>query len=282
MDDDFKIQKRAEFFIYAPPLRGRRRKNGGLMSKRRLPNPPFRGAEPWQCSVYYYWWEYLRRHEGYRATCMNAGIGEHAALYQDFGDVHANDDFWAWWREHTRLFSEPPTRGIQECMLNTPFANDQLILSVPLEVRSVNLVRMFRRILKENTDRVKIARSASRAKYPVAIKPNLAALHTSLTIWDLKKENPNLKLYEIFDLAAAKTSIAVDERVTISGDDDDKPFIITLARAERDAKKSGIEDVLLREVRKVVRRRKAQTVNRHINTACAYIENAAKGKFPLK
>lgn len=281
MTEDFKRRGSAEFFIYAPPLKGRRRKNGKLMSKRKLPNPPFRGAEPWQCSVYYYWWEYLRRHEGYRVTCMNGGVGEHADLYRDFGDVHAND-FWGWWREHTLLFSEPPTRGIQECVLNTPFGEHELNLSIPLEVRSAILVRMFRRILKENADRIKVARSTSRAKYPIATKPNLSALHTSLTIWDIKRENPSLKLYEIFDIAATKTNIAVDERVTISGDDGDDPFIINLARAEREAQKSGIEDVFLREVRKVVRRRKAQTVNRHINTAHAYIENAVKGKFPLK
>jgi hypothetical protein len=70
--------------------------------------------------------------------------------------------------------------------------------------------------------------------------------------------------------------------VVIPGDDDDQPFVVHLARAEREAQSTGIEDVFLREARSVVRRRKAQTVNRHIKTARAYIENVALGKFPLK
>ena len=45
-------------FAYAWPVKDPKR------SKRVLPPPPFPEAEPWQCSVYYYWWEYLRRHEG--------------------------------------------------------------------------------------------------------------------------------------------------------------------------------------------------------------------------
>ena len=50
-------------FAYAWPVKDPKR------SKRVLPPPPFPEAEPWQCSVYYYWWEYLRRHEGYKRTC---------------------------------------------------------------------------------------------------------------------------------------------------------------------------------------------------------------------
>jgi hypothetical protein len=45
------------FFVYAPPLKGKRPSN------RRAVEPPYQGAPAWKCSVYYYWWEYLRRHE---------------------------------------------------------------------------------------------------------------------------------------------------------------------------------------------------------------------------
>ena len=280
--DEKRYRSDALFFIYAPPLLGRRRKDGTLISKRKLPNPPYPNAEPWKCSVYYYWWEYLRRHEGYRRTCLSGGKGKYARLYEDFGDVHSCDDFWTWWRAHQNLFCEPTSRGIQECLLNRHSDEDELILSVPLEVRSVHLIRMFRRILQENDERIRKARAKSRARYPVCAKPSLAALHTSLTIWDIKQAHPKLKLYEIFDYAADSTTIAIDERVVIKLDEDDEPFVIHLARAEREAQKTGIEDVFLRQARNVVRRRKAQTVNRHIKTARAYIDNVALGKFPLK
>jgi hypothetical protein len=74
----------------------------------------------------------------------------------------------------------------------------------------------------------------------------------------------------------------VDERVVIKGDDNDKPYVIHLNKAEREAARTGVVDVFLREVRKVVRRRKAQTMERHLNTAEAYIANVALGQFPKK
>src|ERR1700676_4105430 len=64
----------------------------------------------WRKSVYYLWWEFLRRHEGYRKTCEQGGNGQYARLYADFGDIHASD-FKGWWRTGDRgasLFAEPP------------------------------------------------------------------------------------------------------------------------------------------------------------------------------
>ena len=66
--EDPKASKR-RFFLYAPPLKGVR------PSKRKPPKAPFKGAKPWQVSVFYYWWEYLRRHEGYAETCRDGGKG---------------------------------------------------------------------------------------------------------------------------------------------------------------------------------------------------------------
>src|SRR5262249_16591704 len=61
-------------------------------------------------SVYYWWWEYLRRNPQYRKTCESGGLGPLADLYKDFGDVR-NDNFKAWWKENDRgamLFARPP------------------------------------------------------------------------------------------------------------------------------------------------------------------------------
>ena len=77
-----KFKDRPLHFAYAWPVKDPKR------SKRKLPPPPFPEAEPWQCSVYYYWWEYLRRHEGYKRTCAQGGRGRYAKLYEDFGNVH--------------------------------------------------------------------------------------------------------------------------------------------------------------------------------------------------
>ena len=82
-------------FAYAWPVKDPKR------SKRVLPPPPFPEAEPWQCSVYYYWWEYLRRSDAYRKTCEAKGKGKLSKLYADFGNVFdenetEQDKFWSW------------------------------------------------------------------------------------------------------------------------------------------------------------------------------------------
>ena len=123
--DETRYRVGPKFFIHAPPFKGRRsRKTGEFLSKRlaRI-QPPFWDAEPWQCSIYYFWWEFLRRHEGYRDCCERGGAGKYKNLYSDFGDVHAYDtkDFWKWWSEKieanlTRgqyLFAEPAARQIR-------------------------------------------------------------------------------------------------------------------------------------------------------------------------
>jgi hypothetical protein len=75
-------------------------------------------------SVYYYWWEFLRLNEDYRACCERAGLyndddPKHLhlrELYRDFGDVRdrepdqsAEENFKLWWIERGWvMFVEPP------------------------------------------------------------------------------------------------------------------------------------------------------------------------------
>src|SRR5262249_33685606 len=66
-------------------------------------------GEWWEDSIYYLWWEFLRRHEGYKKTCDNGGKGKFAKLYADFGNVH-DVSFKDWWMKEDRgaeLFAEP-------------------------------------------------------------------------------------------------------------------------------------------------------------------------------
>jgi len=277
-------QQGRRFFIYAPPKKGRRRSTGELISKRRPPNPPFPNAEPWQCSVYYFWWEFLRRHDGYRRTCKSGGKGKYRKLYEDFGDVHATDVFWDWWVEHQHLFSEPKGRQIEECRFKRDFEHDAdaLTITVPLEIRTAHLVRMFRQILQANRNRVDKARRKSRAPYPVAAKPSLQGLYTALTVWDARQANPKLKLYDLYDVVEPHTNMAIDQRVIVAGEYGDEIIKIDVPKAEREAARTGTEDVFLREARAVVRRRKAHAIKRHLKAAQAYIENVARGEFPKK
>ena len=139
-DQRYKVGKK--FFIYAPPFKGRRSKTTGEFISRRLQRitPPFRDAEAWQCSVYYFWWEFLRRHEGYQDCCIRGGKGQCKKLYADFGNIHEHDDFWKWWAQKVddefysdlsrgeRLFSEPEAGKIELAERSLNNDNDDVVV----------------------------------------------------------------------------------------------------------------------------------------------------------
>ncbi len=66
-------------------------------------------------SIYYLWFEYLKRSEKYKTACANNGKGM-KKLYKDFGNVfeyEGVEGFWRWWRERGQLlFSAKPLSNI--------------------------------------------------------------------------------------------------------------------------------------------------------------------------
>jgi hypothetical protein len=265
-----------KFFIHAPPFKGRRSKETGEFLSKRLKRivPPFRDAEPWQHSVYYFWWEFLRRHDGYKACCERGGKGKYAALYADFGNIHEHNNFWQWWSEKadsalwaeaTRgemLFAEPPARQIQLAdKLSKKQTADTLTIHIPLEVRTTYLVKNFRKFLADHTKQVQAARRISRAKYPVATSVRLSSLHQTLRVWDVEQEHgSSKKKYEKCDLAGVRVNEIVNGE--------------TVAKLKR-------ADLPYNDVLKEVRRRKTQAYTRYLTAAANYIENVGKGIFPL-
>lgn len=244
------------FFVYAPPLKGI------SASSRKPPKPPFNGAKPWQCSVYYFWWKYLRKNEGYMQCCLSGGRGKFATLYRDFGDVR-NDDFWAWWKTHQHLFSEPPANHTKIIEDNKPLNHeDYAMIAVPIDIPVVLAMQQIKRLLFPLMERPKRLTTDSRARYPVATKPVLSSLYTHLQVWDAHNENPDLKFPELADLLG----LAVDETPPkeLAADFKRDP---TLYRKDIDRK---------------IRRKKAVLVGRHLRIARQYIENVGKGEFPRR
>ena len=264
-DDEQRYKAGKRFFIYAPPLKGVR------PSKRKPPNPPYKGAPSWKCSVYYYWWEYLRRHEGYRQCCLNGGKGKYAKLYADFGNIHAHDDFWRWWSKerHNELFCEPSARKIRVLDKNSRFeptlSDDTLVIELPLEVRTAYLISHIRTVLKQNEEKAKAAKRVSRARYPVATKPVLTSLHQHLVVYDAKQANPNLKLYQLYDLIHAEAGLYVSE--SVHGE--------TIAQLRK-------LDLIYDDILRTIRQRKANLVRRHIRIAEQYIDAVGRGQFPYR
>ena len=163
----------------------------------------------WQNSVYYLWWEFLRRHDGYKETCKNKGKGKYAKLYEDFGDVH-EPDFKTWWNKDcrgARLFAEPAVPKTVERLtkqdielLKTEWDDEAvLVIAAPMFLPKRFIQNRVVKVLKQYHPRKRGQRTIkeSRALYPIANQFNLRSLQLALAVYDLKKRNPKLKLWEI-------------------------------------------------------------------------------------
>jgi len=143
----------------------------------------------WQRSVYYWWFEYLKRNEGYRDTCKMHGVGNYAELYTLFGDVHAND-FKAWWTESGRgvkLFAEPVASyeliELQQPISVSSVVNPDLVyLQVPLNLPKRYLKKRFDEIISKYHEgkRGHTYARKSMAMYSFIGQPNIPALRLTL------------------------------------------------------------------------------------------------------
>ena len=214
---------RAAKYVFPPP------QFDDLAYNYKMPTPPFKGAETWKCSLYYFWYEYLRRHDGYRKTCLSNGKGKYAKLYNDFGDVHQLS-FIDWWREYFCLFQEPRAirRVDRERILNTlgaKFVSTKLYIEIDLSHDLQKLSHEFNEVAwiyknvmldyiknekeiskniksDEVTNRGKIHRSQiSQAIYPVYANPTLSSLYEHLRIWDIHIANPTATAVDIANIA---------------------------------------------------------------------------------
>lgn len=251
-------RKKSQFFVYAPPLLGARK------SRRKPPQPADQKSERWKWSVFYYWWEYLRRHEGYRQTSEAGGIGKFAKLYADFGDVHSGD-FWSWWKTHSHLFAEPEAREAEvfdPSVMQDHAADDFIYIRIPRENPLKLTLKQVSRIVRPNLVKRDRKKVVTQARYKVATKPLLASLDMHLKVWDARLNNPDATLEELADIAQVSYNHVV-RRETL---------------AHRVALRLPDDDI-----RKVLKRRKELAVQRHLRIAEQYIRNVAeKETFPLR
>jgi hypothetical protein len=164
---------------------------------------------PWQESIYFLWWEFLRRHDGYKTTCGNGGKGRYAKLYKDFGNVHVGG-FKQWWTDGdrgARLFGEP---GISQSVAIftkddlTDFTKewdckDVLVLAAPLFLSKRFVQAQIARLIKKHHPRKRGERTlkGSKALYPLSNQFSVPSLTIALKVYDKKMSEPELKLWEI-------------------------------------------------------------------------------------
>jgi hypothetical protein len=144
----------------------------------------------WENSVYYLWWEFLRRHDGYKRTCENGGKGKYATLYADFGDVHSVN-FREWWTKDdrgARLFAEPdlPNSVMSlspndvEGLLEAWKAGALMVIAIPLALRKRFISQKIAKLLKQHHHRRRGQRTfkESRALYRIACQHDIGSLQT--------------------------------------------------------------------------------------------------------
>ena len=238
--------------IYAPP----RTVPGWTYKRSPKPHPAFK--KDWQRSVYYFWWEYLCRHEGYRGCCERGKRGKYAKLYRDFGDVHAIS-FVDWWEEKgLELFGEPRPPEVEVVTsARKPLKDGYIRLDISLELAARTRIKQIKEVLPPPTSTGgRGGKYISRAKYEVVAKPVIATLGKTLLVWDMRKAHPEMALWEIYDACRDRGDLPRDS-----------------SRSQKHTRGAG---------RGSDRPAKSTVVSRHLRIAQQYIDNIVTGKFLLR
>jgi hypothetical protein len=199
------------YFRHAPPQAFRSEK-----SSDKLPNPPFAGAAPWQCSVYYYWWLFLREHQiiGGAEPAIGPFSQDVEGIFElkirsKFG-LLTEIGFLRWWIHRGRiLFCEPLHEGVRALTNwevdsglrllpgeNTHFFDPSIYLQIPVHQdfdKSIEEVRAFLRQAKQRQR----TKTQDEALFPVFTKPVLTALEKTYQAMVLRNRNPEMPLADI-------------------------------------------------------------------------------------
>lgn len=154
--------------------------------------------------MYFWWWQYLRRNKDYLKCCDREGAGPLSKLYKDFGDVRT-DDFRKWWMDGGRgahLFAEPQAEDsirVLEIGQAALDPSEAFTVSIPLYLPKKTILRRFKELLDDRHQGKRGHQLAkrSKARYQVKGQPNVPAIKQALEVYDFKKSNPTLKLWEI-------------------------------------------------------------------------------------
>lgn len=223
---------------------------------------PYAGAERWKCSVYYFWWEYLRRHEGYRTTCANGGNGEFAHLFKDFGDIHSTD-FPTWWWQHLQLFTVVGDVRIacDPVLPHQEVRAGHLLVEIPFARTSAQMARVFRHKLEGAMRAGMKTKMLDAIRYVPATRCYLPSLYDHLRVWDARQQNPTTTPAELAEMIGLEVELPYDAR---------------------EIQQMRDEGLTVRDLERRNARARQLAVQRHLRIAQQYIDNAALGQFPVR
>jgi len=153
----------------------------------------------WEKTVYYWWFEYLKRNTVYLSLLDSDSDSE---ICRDFGDPR-DRTFKDWWTENKRgadLFAEPDTDTVEKLSGGDLVSDNPsiLTLSFPLTLPKEFLKKRFERFIDHHhKGKTGIRLSLfSRANYQFNGQPNIDSLKRDLTVYDRYIEHPELPLIE--------------------------------------------------------------------------------------
>lgn len=185
------------YFRHAPPILERKIDLAAYPAKR--PQPPYKDAKGWHCSVYYFWWAFLKENRDFRSG-IHAGTdtpeGHVARLFRDVGTMN----FPNWWINVGRfLFAEPKAQGIriEAPPIRPDDIRDRVLLSVPFNGDIERTLSELRSVLSAAFEAQGLDAEPSRARFPVQLTTPLHALYRRYQVWCAKRDNADAKLHEI-------------------------------------------------------------------------------------
>jgi len=214
-------------------------------------------------SVYYLWFEYLRRNTKYKTYCeTKKGSKAIADLYKDFGDIHAIN-FKGWWKKTGQyLFAEDEDiERVKEVASANEYAkyekDNVLMLAIPIHKNKKWLETQIRKHLEKKRSEYGVNNrgAASTADYSLYTTPDIPSLKNALKIYDLY----TLRNEELVAKGKRKHSL-----IEIARELDKR----TAKEKEEEGWWGNWEDSA------------KQQVYRWNKTAKQLIENVGKGKFP--
>ena len=198
--DLLRRKNQIHYFRHAPPHLERVQPQDAYSGNR--PAPPYQGAQGWKCSIYYYWWRFVREIPNLREKLDRPSAHYPIdSILPDFERVF-DMNFREWWAlDGRKLFCEPRTSGveIERPPVHADGFEDRILFSIPLKGDLDQAVAELRLLLKPEMAKFKAEEGPSRARYPVVTNPALSALDTFFRVHRARRDHPDLNHYELYD-----------------------------------------------------------------------------------
>lgn len=227
--------------------------------------------ENYEESVFYWWFEFLKRNYSYKKQCE---IGFGGVVYQHFGNIF-DIEFLDWWNsnDHELLFLPETSLGVWPVKnnkdLKKALADEWMVFSFDPKCTKKTILYWLEEELFSQLPDARGKQNVGVTELPTYkpyTKPDVQSLKKTLAIYDLHLLEPK-PLYKIYDKIQLREDI--------------RKFKPKPKPKDKDKHNSFVKyHVKYDEDDSTSRRVKTQSISRYILQARKLIENVEKGEFP--